>query len=40
MKKEVEAFADMRYGMFIHYGLYSGLGRGQCRLQKFRQILR
>ena len=29
MKKEVEDFSNMRYGMFIHYGLYSGLGRGE-----------
>ncbi|MBO7329896.1 MAG: alpha-L-fucosidase, partial [Lentisphaeria bacterium] len=29
MKKEVEDFSNMRYGMFIHFGLYSMLGRGE-----------
>ena len=27
MRKEVEDFSNMRYGMFIHFGLYSTLGR-------------
>ena len=29
MKKEVEIFSAMRYGMFVHYGLFSMLGRGE-----------
>lgn len=29
MRKEVEAFTAMRYGMFVHYGLFSMLGRGE-----------
>lgn len=29
MRKEVEDFSNMRYGMFIHFGLYSMLGRGE-----------
>ena len=29
MRKEAEAFTAMRYGMFVHYGLFSMLGRGE-----------
>lgn len=29
MRKEVEEFSAMRYGMIVHYGLYSMLGRGE-----------
>lgn len=29
MKKEVEMFTAMRYGLFVHYGLFSMLGRGE-----------
>ncbi len=29
MNQNLKVFSDLRYGLFIHYGLYSLLGRGE-----------
>jgi len=34
MKPEIEWFLNARYGLFIHYGLYSLLGRGEWVMNK------
>ncbi len=34
MKPELENFVSMRYGMFVHYGLFSLLGRGEWAMNR------
>ena len=38
-KEKMDWFVKARYGMFIHYGLYSELGRGEWVMNKERTSL-